>query len=619
MGMARKETAPASRDEADLFFTLFEQAHDGIFISEPGGYYVDVNPSGCAMLGYTREELLQLRPIDLIAPDELETKPIRSEAMAAGKPVIVERHLLRKDGSVITVEINGQQLPDGRWLGVVRDLTERRRQENEIRDIQTRLITTLDHLMEGCQVIGPDWRYLYVNDTVARQARKTKDELIGFQMFQVFPGFEKTSVFATLERCMKERTTDRLVNRFEYADGSAGWFELSIEPVPEGLFILSADITERRQSEEAIQRMNAELEITVQKRTADLSDLYNNAPCGYHSLDSNGLYLRVNDTELDWLGYTREEMIGKIRAQELLTEESQRIFAYSFPRFKENGFVNDLELDFIRKNGSILPVLLSSTAIYDDEGRFIMSRSTMMNHSEARRIAKQLRDSNEELEAFAYSVSHDLKAPLRSIDAWANLLAQELGDRCSETAQKMLKRIHTDVEHMSGLIGALLQLSRLTRAEMTIAPVNIHSLAHAIFKRMVEDVPDRADRIEWSVDEGLACEADARLLEIALTNLIENAVKYTAGKEKAVIHLTGFEELGRQWFRITDNGAGFDEKYAQNLFKPFQRLHPASEFPGTGIGLATVRRIIHRHGGEIRASAKPGEGACFEFTLTAGD
>lgn len=616
--MLRKDNA-GSQNGADLFVMLFEQASDGILIAEPGGNFVDVNPAACDMLGYTRQELLQLSPVDLITPHDREEKPPAFHLLEVGRPLIIERNLLRKDGSTIAVELNAQRLSDGRYLATVRDLTERRHHEQKVREVEDRLLRTLDHLLEGCQIIAYDWTYLYVNDAVAKQARKTKRELLGHKMFDVFPGFEKTSVFGTLQQCMKERKSERLVNRFEHLDGSAGWFELSIQPVPEGLFILSADITERRQSEEAINRMNAELEAIVQARTADLSDLYNNAPCGYHSIDENGVFIRMNDTELRWLGYTREEIIGKVRVDQVISESSRAIFEYHFPRFRETGFISDIEMDFVKKNGTILPVLLSSTAVFDESGRFIMSRSTIMNHSESRRIAKQLRDSNEELEAFAYSVSHDLRAPLRAIDAWTSMLEEELGDDVEEEVRHLMQRIHSQIGRMSDLITALFQLSRLSRMDVALQTINVSSLARTIMERLLEDAPQRAGEIDWELEDGLSCEADPQLLDIALTNLIENAIKYTSHREKASIHFCGFQEHGRQWFRLVDNGAGFDPRYSQNLFRPFQRLHPATDFPGNGIGLATVRRIVHRHGGEIRARALPDRGARFEFTLTPGE
>ena len=225
----------------------------------------------------------------------------------------------------------------------------------------------------------------------------------------------------------------------------------------------------------------------------------------------------------------------------------------------------------------------------------------------------QLEASNKELEAFAYSVSHDLRAPLRGIDGWSLALVEDYGQHLEQRALQYLDRVRSETQRMGRLIDDLLQLSRITRSAMHREAVDLSRLVESIAARLRESHPDR--RLEFVIEPGLTAFGDARLLEIALTNLLENAVKFTRTRAAACIEFRAVECGGKSALVVRDNGVGFDMAYSSTLFGAFQRLHSESEFPGTGIGLATVQRVIHRHGGSVWAEAAPDRGASFYFTL----
>jgi PAS domain S-box-containing protein len=228
----------------------------------------------------------------------------------------------------------------------------------------------------------------------------------------------------------------------------------------------------------------------------------------------------------------------------------------------------------------------------------------------------QLEASNEELEAFAYSVSHDLRAPLRGIDGWSLALLEDYCAQCEKLegkGRKYLERVRLETQRMGRLIDDMLQLSRITRAEMHHDSVNLSRTCESIAARLRETHPQRS--LEFAIQPGLTAFGDAHLLEIALTNLLQNAVKFTGPRPHARIEFETAECSGKTAFLVRDNGVGFDMAYAGTLFGAFQRLHSESEFPGTGIGLATAQRIIHRHGGRIWAEAEPDRGATFYFTV----
>ena len=225
----------------------------------------------------------------------------------------------------------------------------------------------------------------------------------------------------------------------------------------------------------------------------------------------------------------------------------------------------------------------------------------------------QLEASNQELESFAYSVSHDLRAPLRGIDGWSLALLEDFGGRLDAEARHYLGRVRSEAQHMGRLIDDLLKLSRVARAPLELDSVNLTELATAVAGRLRETHPDR--QIEFAIQPGIQAQGDAQLLEVALTNLLDNAVKFTSKRPDARIEFQQAESGSNPVLCVRDNGVGFDMAYAQSLFGAFQRLHRASEYPGSGIGLATVQRVIHRHGGRVWADSKPGEGAAFYFTL----
>jgi light-regulated signal transduction histidine kinase (bacteriophytochrome) len=233
-----------------------------------------------------------------------------------------------------------------------------------------------------------------------------------------------------------------------------------------------------------------------------------------------------------------------------------------------------------------------------------------------RRVAertRQLESANRELEAFSYAVSHDLRAPLRSMSGFSQILQENAPPGLDEKSRHYLQRIHDASQRMSSLIDDLLNLSRIGRSELTARPISLSQVAGEAAAAIRERHPTRDVRLE--IAEGMEVNADSRLLRIALENLLSNAWKYTSRAAQAAVSV-GVQagEHGPVYF-VRDNGVGFDMKYADKLFVPFQRLHPEAEFPGSGIGLVTVQRIIARHGGRVWAEAKPDEGATFYFTL----
>ncbi|HEY3322396.1 MAG TPA: CHASE sensor domain-containing protein [Planctomycetota bacterium] len=225
----------------------------------------------------------------------------------------------------------------------------------------------------------------------------------------------------------------------------------------------------------------------------------------------------------------------------------------------------------------------------------------------------QLEAANKELEAFAYSVSHDLRAPLRAVEGFSHIIAEKYAPKLDETGQDYLRRVRAATQRMGLLIDDMLLLSRVTRGELQREPVDLSSMAQTIAAELARREPER--QVEFVIAPGVMAEGDARLLRIVLENLLDNAWKFTSKRDKSRIEFGTKSIDGKPAYFVCDNGAGFDTLYAGRLFGAFQRLHSTAEFPGTGIGLATAQRIVHRHGGRIWAEGAVNKGATFYFTV----
>jgi len=477
---------------------------------------------------------------------------------------------------------------------------------------------------------------------------------------------------------------------------------------------------------------NRTLESRVRERTAELQGLYDNAPCGYHSVGADETVVNINATECRWLGYAKEEIIGR-SWMALYTSASVERLLKEAVAYRTGKPLAGVEVEFARKDGSPLSVLLNSAPVLDEAGGFVASRTTTFDITELRRTQEErdryfnasldlmviadldgyfkrlnpqwertlgwsreelmarpyldfihpedqqatldaaqglaegatvlsfenryrckdgsyrwlswhtpapaagasvlyatardvteqrlaeerLREANQNLEAFSYSVSHDLRAPLRAIDGFSRLLVEEHASEISEEGRRLLGVVRQNTVRMGQLIDDLLMFSRVGRKELARAPLDMRRQARAAFDELAADANGRS--IDFHLGDLPPAVGDAPMLHQVLSNLIGNAIKYTAGRNPAVIEVTGRADAVESEYTVRDNGVGFDMRYAGRLFGVFQRLHSAAEFEGTGVGLALVQRIVARHGGRAWGEGKVGEGACFRFTLPRGE
>jgi len=389
------------------------------------------------------------------------------------------------------------------------------------------------------------------------------------------------------------------------------------------------DISVRIQAKEALRQSEERFRLLV----SSVPD------CALYVLDLQGCVVLWNDGAQRLKGYTAAEILGQSFSLFYTPEDrAQGAPEGTLRRAAVQGH-DEAQGWRVRKDGSRFWAEVRTTAMYDVQERQIGFSKVTRDLTEPRRVEeairglnasleqrvtartaelatanRQLKAINEELEAFAYSVSHDLRTPLRAISGFGELLVASHSPALDERGRHYLDRMCNGATRMGQLIEDLLALSRLTRTEMRTTAVDLTALAHAVAATLSQAEPERV--VTWDIAEGLTVHGDAALLRVALDNLLGNAWKFTSRRPTARIVVGARREEGQTVYFVRDDGAGFDMAYADKLFGAFQRLHTVREFAGTGIGLATVQRIIHRHGGRVWAQGAVEQGATISFTLT---
>jgi len=397
---------------------------------------------------------------------------------------------------------------------------------------------------------------------------------------------------------------------------------------------LATDITDIKESQSELEFLNRTLERRVQERTAEVLDLYDKAPCGYHSLDENGVFVNVNQTELEWLGYTRDELIGIKPFYDLLTPESRQLFVESFPRFKEQGWIRDLEFDVIRKDGGILPVVLNATASYDAAGNFLHSRSTMFDITERRKVEIALLRSRDDLSAanvaleraarlkdeFMANMSHELRTPLNAILGLSESLNEQVAGPLNEKQQKYIQTINESGHHLLQLINDILDLAKIEAGQIVLdlGRADLRMVCESSLVLVKQLAHRKNQQIEFEFDEDLKyIRADERSLKQMLVNLLSNAIKFSAEGEKLGLVAKLDKAEKKVLITVWDHGIGIAENDLGRLFRPFVQLSTglARETSGTGLGLALVANMARLHGGSVGVESQPGQGSRFTVTL----
>jgi PAS domain S-box-containing protein len=461
----------------------------------------------------------------------------------------------------------------------------------------------LDALDDGVFTLDEQTRVTTWNHEMEMLAGVRHEQIVGSRVFERFPLWKERGEHVHVEAALAGRIA--LSPSFPVASATNRRFQATYRPLHPGVVVVVRDMTESDAVRDQLRETDVRFQIM-----ADTS------PVLLWMSGTDGLCTFFNQRWLAFTGRAMEMELGNGWAEGVHAEDFQRCMTRYLDSFVARKSFR-MEYRLRRADGEYRWLLDTGVPRYLPSGAFAGFIGSCIDITEFKRVRDELdvrvRERTAELEAFAYSVSHDLRAPLRRIDGFSQALIDEHGAKLDPSGYDYLQRVRDAAQRMGALIDGLLQLSRIGRSDPQLAKCDLAEITRTAAVALREREPARD--VELQINGDMIVRGDARLLRIAVDNLLGNAWKFTSRTPQPRIAVSSVEQNGERVFVVRDNGAGFDPAYAHKLFGAFQRLHSSDDFPGTGIGLATVHRIVRRHGGRIWAESVLGAGATFYFTL----
>ncbi|MBE9534548.1 MAG: PAS domain S-box protein [Proteobacteria bacterium] len=614
--------------------SIFENFPNGVLLM--GENFEDCNEQACLLLACGRDDILGHSLLDFSPsrqPDgRYSAKALQQhiEAAFSGTPQSFHWRNCRKDGVLVDMDFSMKaiEVDDRRVILLnMRDITEHKRVEAELRESKKRYKTLAEVSPIGIFHTDVKGNFLYVNERWCQITGFAREEALKKGLSLGLHPEDRERVLEEWCDTAKEGELFRSEFRLVHTDGTISWVYSQVVPEQDdcgevvGYVGSITDITER-----------CEAERELRERKEFIETITDNLPIGFCVLSwPAGKIQYVNKKIIEILGWApelvedwdsflehalpdpeyRNEMRAKVEAGRASGDPARMSWEINLVRSSgEKVVILGVDIPMLERN-----LIIGTCQDITDRKRAEEELRQLNQELEARVVerTRELELANRELEAFTYSVSHDLRGPLRAIDGFGEALLEDYHDKLDEEGKTYLRYLQEGSRDMSELIDGLLRLSRSTRGEMIREPVALSALAAAVAEELHQAEPER--QVGILIASNVKVDADPRLLKAVMENLLGNAWKYTGQTADAVIEFGVEEQEGKIVYFVRDNGAGFDMAYADKLFQPFHRLHKTVEFTGIGIGLATVQRIIHRHGGRIWAQGVVGGGATFYFTL----
>jgi PAS domain S-box-containing protein len=611
--------------------TLLESLAEGVVIIDNSGTILLVNARAEQLFGYPRKDIIG-KPHSVLIPERFREIHEEHTARYFGEPRIRPMGELldlfgrRQDGSEFPVEISLsfiETINGTLVMAFISDITLRKEYESHLRESEELFRTQVECVKDyAIFMLDAQGNVLNWNDGAERLKGYHDEEIIGKHFSCFYPEEERKA--GKPEKELEIAQKEGLVEDEGWKvrkDGSQFWADVIITTLRDengnlrGFSNVTRDITDRKQAEKALRFSEARYRA-----------LYLDNPTMIAILDADSVIVSVNPFLASHLGYTIDEMAGQSVLKFFHKDDRASLAEHLRVCLQNPYHAYCWRFRKVRKNGELLWVEELAQAVYDLNGvinilvvcQDITERKRAeeeierLNTDLAARAA-ELEAVNRELEAFNYTVAHDLRKPLTVINILCQTIEDQCGDNLDEQCRGYLQESYNGTLRMSQLIDALLNFSRLAHVEPHREKIHISTIAQAAAAELKQTEPAR--RVTFRIAEGIIADGDANLLRVVLDNLFGNAWKHTVARDEAVIEFGSTEIDGKLAYFVRDNGTGFDMSDANKLFIPFQRLPGAEEFKGFGIGLATVERIIRCHGGKVWAEGEPGAGATFYFTL----
>lgn len=614
-----------------LYKAIYSSISDAIIYVDTDRKISLMNDSAIEQFGYSLAEVQgKTTQLFYANPEEFYNQGVkRYSKHSMSRSGTYEVKYKRKNGEIFVGETLGSHVynSDGSligYMGVIRDVTERNK--------------ALEQLGRFGRIIEDSLNEVYLFDEESLcfiDANRGARENLGYSIqemhhmaaFNIKPEFSEEEFKQMIEPL---RNQSKKIQQFETfhqrKDGSTYPVEVHLQRVnlEDDYFFLAIilDITERKKTELELNKHRDHLEQLVTERSAVLKEqaqIINQIHDSVISTDLNGFISSWNSGASKLYGYAADEMLGK-HISELYPEKQRDLLENDIILpLKEKG-EHEVEIRMQKKDGTKFYSHLSLSLLYDSDnkpkgmvGYSIDISARKKAEDDARKHANELAIANEELRRFNYSVSHDLKAPLRAIDGFSSVILDDFNEQLTEQGKDYLNRIRMATQRMGRLIEDMLNLSRVSLEEMSREKINLSEMVAHVLSILQERSNER--NVDIKIQQNIFIHADKGLTQILVENLMDNAWKYTSQNLNATIEFGQTKKNKNSVLFIKDNGIGFDTKYANRLFDPFQRLHNSKEFSGSGVGLATVQTIVHRHHGRIWAESQLNEGTTFYFTL----
>lgn len=617
------------RESEERYRTIVSTANEGIWLVNKNFAITMVNQQLTGLLGYRPEEMIGRPLAQFICENELSDHGIRMRNRIQGLSEQYERHMRKRDGTEVCFLLSATPVIDGekRFQGsfaMCTDITERKRMEKALQDANTLLQKTFTSLNEAIFLVQTGSRtILDCNATVEKMFGYTRDEIIGVNTSCLHISEEMSQRFGSeMLQAYEAKGHYETIFRMKRKDGTVFDSEHFVSPITDDTGAIVShvcvvrDISDRKHAEEAL--------LESEERFRSLFEGHSAVMLLIDPAD--GAILNANAAAATFYGYSRDglcqmhieqinclppDLVAAARRR-FLSKEINRVF---FPHRLSSGEIRTVETHSapIQLRGQTVLFSIIHDVTEQMRAEKALHRLNVELEQRVSTRTADLERLNKELESFCYSISHEMRAPIARLEGFSRMMIESDPLSDPDTQAHCAKRIEVASQQLRAVIDSLLMMNRLSRAEMTLAPVNLSRMARQIVDELQEEVG--MPTLNVTIAPDIVANGDRYLLEICLRNLLGNAVKFTAKAPDAVIEFGQMQQSGTNVYYVRDNGAGFDMTFASMLFKPFSRLHTHDEFKGSGIGLATVQRIIERHGGQIWAEASPGKGATFYFTL----